>query len=80
MASKIDSMSRAELEAESVRLSKAKVEIKAEENAVNGRLDAFRELDRLNIDPDKLQEIARAARLQSRGDSEAEASNKEAAE
>jgi len=72
VAGKYDSMTRADLESESERLAKERTSIREQQVEVNSRLDAFREIDRLNIDPERLQAIARIAKLEAKSSSEQE--------
>ena len=72
MAGKYDSMTRADLESESERLAKERTSIREQQVEVNSRLDAFREIDRLNIDPERLQAIARIAKMEAKSASSVE--------
>lgn len=53
----IAAMDRKELEAESKRLNAEKVRVKRDEAEVNQRLDVFRELDRLQMDPERVKNV-----------------------
>jgi hypothetical protein len=72
VAGKYDSMTRADLESESERLAKERTSIREQQVEVNSRLDAFREIDRLNIDPERLQAIARIAKMEAKSASSVE--------
>lgn len=65
---KVADMSRDELEAEDARLAKERTATRLRQVEVSQRLDAYRELDRLNIDPARLQEIARVAKIEAKSE------------
>ena len=68
-----DKMSREELQKESDNLAKQRTEIRLQQVEVNQRLDLLRELDRLNIPPERLKTLARMASIGAEGESSSEA-------
>lgn len=70
--------SREDLEQRSEELRKQRTEIREEQVEVDGLLDAHRELDRLNLNPEQIQKIHHLAEV--RAESATAAAKKESKE